>query len=156
MSTDPNCPFCKRTPTPEQSWGDNLVWQFPHSFAVLGQWQYYTGYCVLISRRHVAELSELGPDRLTHLQEMAWLAEAIEKCFQPYKLNYELLGNQVRHIHWHLFPRSADDPDRLRPAWFALDRTHEPAEKARLEKGTVPRVECVIRLREWLKQNVPG
>ena len=32
---------------------------------------------------------------------------------RPHKLNYELLGNQVPHLHWHLFPRSPDDPDRL-------------------------------------------
>ena len=55
------------------------------------------------------------------LEEMAVLAAAIEACFLPLKLNYELLGNQVPHLHWHIFPRSITDPDRRRPVWFALE-----------------------------------
>ena len=78
--------------------------------------------------------------------------EAIESCFRPHKLNYELLGNLVPHLHWHVFPRSAADPDRRRPVWFALDRADtDPVEKRRLETGTVPRGETVARLRDWLR-----
>ena len=107
-----------------------------------------------MSRDHATELSELGPDRAAFLDEMATLAQAIEACFRPHKLNYELLGNQVPHLHWHLFPRSADDPDRLRPVWFALEMADaDPAAKRRLETGTVPRAEAVARLRDWLKAN---
>ena len=124
-------------------------------FAVLGPWQHFTGYCVLVSRAHATELSRLGLSaRSAFLSEMALLAEAIEGCFRPHKLNYELLGNQVPHLHWHLFPRSAADPDRLRPVWFALEKADaDPAEKRRLETGTVPRAEAVARLREWLREN---
>jgi diadenosine tetraphosphate (Ap4A) HIT family hydrolase len=32
-------------------------------------------------------------------------------------MNYELLGNQVPHIHWHLIPRLADDPEPRWPVW---------------------------------------
>lgn len=103
MPSEPNCPFCRAVVNPAAAWGDNLVWMFPHSFAVLGPWQYFTGYCMLISRDHAAELSQLGTKRTAFLDEMAVLAEAIESCFRPHKLNYELLGNQVPHLHWHLF-----------------------------------------------------
>ena len=128
------------------------MWTFPHSVAVLGPWQFYTGYCLLISDTHATELSQLGPIRAAFLAEMATLAEAIEACFQPHKLNYELLGNQVPHLHWHLFPRSATDPARLRPVWFDLDiADSDPITKEWLETGTVPRPEAVARLREWLK-----
>ncbi len=82
---------------------------------------------------------------------MALLAEAIENCFRPHKLNYELLGNQVPHLHWHLFPRSADDPDRLQPVWFALERAKtDAAEQARLEAGSVSPAEVRARLHDWL------
>ncbi len=80
---------------------------------------------MLVSREHATELSQLGANRAAFLEEMATLAQAIEECFRPHKLNYELLGNQVPHLHWHLFPRSADDPDRLRPVWFALEKADD-------------------------------
>jgi diadenosine tetraphosphate (Ap4A) HIT family hydrolase len=148
-----DCPFCTKLAGPLGWPAGDIVWEFPHSVAVLGPWQYFTGYCLLISRDHAAELSQLGSKRAAFLSDMATLAEAIEACFQPHKLNYELLGNQVPHLHWHLFPRSADDPDRLRPVWFALEKAdHDPAEKARLETGRLPRGEAVERLRDWLSR----
>jgi len=151
MSHDPNCPMCKAVADPELAWGGNLVWRFPHSFATLGPWQFYTGYCVLVSRKPATELSQLGSHRAAFLAEMAILAEAICDCFRPHKLNYELLGNVVPHLHWHLFPRSADDPEKLRPVWFALDRAeHDDREKTRLTTGTVPPPEVRTKLRDWL------
>jgi diadenosine tetraphosphate (Ap4A) HIT family hydrolase len=154
MAHDPNCPFCKKLSAADGWPAGDVVWQFPHSIAVLGPWQFYTGYCLLIAREHATELSQLGPNRAAFLDEMAVLAEAIEACFKPLKLNYELLGNQVPHLHWHLFPRSADDPDRLRPVWFALDKDDtDPTEKRRLETGQVPRAQAVALLREWLTTN---
>jgi diadenosine tetraphosphate (Ap4A) HIT family hydrolase len=154
MPPAPDCHFCACVADPDRAWGADLVWRFPHSFAVLGPWQVYPGYCVLVSRGHASELSQLGPDRAAYLDEMATLAHAIEACFRPHKLNYELLGNLVPHLHWHLFPRPAGDPDRLRPVWFALDRAeNDPAEKQRLTAGPVPRAEAVARLRDWLTVN---
>jgi len=38
-------------------------------------------------------------------------------------MNYELLGNQIAHIHWHLIPRRADDPAPRQPVWTVA---HEP------------------------------
>ncbi|AWM36793.1 HIT domain protein [Gemmata obscuriglobus] len=131
-----------------------LVWHFPHSVAFVGPWQFYTGYCLLASRAHASELSHLGTDRAAFLGEMAILAEAIESCFAPHKLNYELLGNVVPHLHWHIFPRSADDPERLQPVWLALERAKtDAAEKRRLETGTAPPDEVRERLRAWLTAN---
>jgi diadenosine tetraphosphate (Ap4A) HIT family hydrolase len=46
---------------------------------------------------------------------MATVAEAVFNAFSPLKLNYELLGNLDSHMHWHIFPRYADDPDPKNP-----------------------------------------
>jgi diadenosine tetraphosphate (Ap4A) HIT family hydrolase len=158
MTFDPNCPFCKKLVDPEGWPAGDIVWRFPHSVAILGTWQQYTGYCVLVSRDHATELSQLGPRRAAFLNEMAVLAEAIEACFRPHKLNYELLGNQVPHLHWHLFPRSLTDPDHKRPVWFALaEADTDTGEKRRLETGSLSRDETVALLREWLRSHgAPG
>jgi len=150
-----DCPFCTKLADPNGWPAADIVWNFPHSIAVLGPWQYFTGYCVLVSRAHASELSQLGENRAAFLQEMSVIAEAIEACFQPHKLNYELLGNQVPHLHWHLFPRSTEDPDRLRPVWFALDRADtDPAEKKRLETSVRTRTETMTKLQEWFQANL--
>jgi len=153
MTREPHCHFCKKLEAPDGFLPEEIVWQFPNSVAVLGPWQFYKGYCVLISREHAAELRHLGPAREAYLAEMSLLAEAIEACFEPHKLNYELLGNIVPHLHWHIFPRSADDPERLKPVWLALERAEtDPAEKARLSTGRVDRTEVVQRLQAWLSK----
>src|SRR5436190_13487786 len=109
-----DCLFCRKLGSLRELPADEVVWQFPHSVAFLGPWQFYRGYCVLVSRRHATELSQLNDaERRGYLDEMCLLAAAIEAVAQPHKLNYELVGNQVPHLHWHLFPRSKDDPDTL-------------------------------------------
>jgi diadenosine tetraphosphate (Ap4A) HIT family hydrolase len=66
----------------------------------------------------VPELHELKPDvRSRFLGEMALVAEAVFRAFSPRKLNYELLGNSVSHLHWHIFPRYEDDPNPQWPVW---------------------------------------
>ena len=155
----PDCPFCRKLADLAALGADEVVWRFPHSVALLGPWQYYHGYCVLASRRHARELSDLGDDeRRTYLDEMCLLARAIERAFAPHKLNYELLGNQVPHLHWHLFPRSADDPARLAPVWLALDAAErDEAVRRRLQTGPEERSATVRRLREsLLSLKAPG
>ena len=130
-----------------------IVWRFPHSVAFLGQWQFYNGYCVLVSRRHATELSGLDDDeRRGYLDEMCVLAKAMELGLRPHKLNYELLGNQVPHLHWHLFPRSRADAEILRPVWLALDRAErDENERRRLQTGPLPRATTAELLRHRLK-----
>jgi diadenosine tetraphosphate (Ap4A) HIT family hydrolase len=144
----PDCPLCRKVAVRLDLPADEIVWSFPHSVALLGSWQYYHAYCILVARRHACELSGLSDaERRAYLDEMCLLARAIENEFRPLKLNYELLGNQVPHLHWHLFPRSADDPDRLKPVWLALDRAErDEAEARRLRTGSLDRLETKARL----------
>ena len=147
--TFPECQLCLKLNSINDLPPEDVVWQFPHSVALLGPWQFYHGYCVLVARSHATELSRLpGVERRAYLDEMCLLARAIEECFRPHKLNYELLGNQVPHLHWHLFPRYADDLDRLKPVWLTLDRAeHDAALRSRLETGRQDRAATAANLR---------
>src|SRR5689334_1640778 len=149
-----DCPLCNKLTRMRELPDEEVVWQFPHSVALLGPWQFYRGYCVLVARTHATELSRLGnAERRAFLDEMCLLALAIEACFRPHKLNYELLGNQVPHLHWHLFPRSREDPHTLKPVWLALDRAErDEAERRRLETGPLDRRATLERLRQYLHQ----
>ncbi len=148
------CPLCEKLTRLHELPTDEIVAQFAHSVAFLGPWQYYHGYCILIARRHATELGELPTnERHAYFDEMCKLARAIEVCFEPRKINYELLGNQVPHLHWHIFPRQVDDPEALKPVWLALERAeHDDNERRRLQTGPLPRTETALRLRNCLAE----
>jgi diadenosine tetraphosphate (Ap4A) HIT family hydrolase len=151
---DANCPFCQKLAGLDLLPADEVVWQFPHSVALLGPWQYYQGYCILIARTHATELFHLDQGvRRAYLDEMTTLARAVADCFGPRKVNYELLGNQVPHLHWHVLPRYAEDPEVLKPVWLALDRgERDEQEKRRLAAGRLERHAIAEQIRTGLSR----
>jgi diadenosine tetraphosphate (Ap4A) HIT family hydrolase len=65
--------------------------------------------------RHVVEPTELDERESAEFwRELLIVGAAIERVFAPVKMNYDILGNSVPHLHVHLVPRYADDP---RPEW---------------------------------------
>ncbi len=146
------CVFCRKMTQLDQMPTDEIVWQFTHSVAFLGPWQFYHGYCILASRLHACELSQLDDEaRLYFLDEMCTLAKAIEECFQPKKLNYEMLGNQTPHLHWHIIPRYRHDPDALHPIWLSIERAKDNRnERQVLKHGPIGREETVALLQRKL------
>jgi diadenosine tetraphosphate (Ap4A) HIT family hydrolase len=65
--------------------------------------------------RHVVEPTELTDDEAARYgREVLRVGRALEAAFSPVKLNYNVLGNSVPHLHTHIVPRYADDP---RPGW---------------------------------------
>lgn len=82
----------------------------------LGANQFVPGYCVLICTRHVREPYELGTtERATYFEDMMRAAQALDRVFNPVKMNFQLLGNEVPHLHCHLVPRFYGDPAPGRP-----------------------------------------
>ena len=101
-----------------RSGGDLHVADLEASRVFLHEDQFFPGYALLVLKRHAAELYELSAaERRTLIEEVSRVAEALARVFRPVKMNYELLGNQVPHIHWHLVPRLAADPDPRWPVW---------------------------------------
>jgi diadenosine tetraphosphate (Ap4A) HIT family hydrolase len=95
-----------------------MIAELDTGWAVLGDNQSWPGYSLLIAKEPVTELHELAPrPRLRLLEELSQLAEAVHRVVRPHKLNYELLGNSVHHVHWHVFPRRLDEADPKSPVW---------------------------------------
>jgi diadenosine tetraphosphate (Ap4A) HIT family hydrolase len=111
-----NCLVCERIKQIKCGANPYFVAEMPSGYAVMGDFQFYPGYTVFLSKVHAVELHELEkPQRQIFLEDMAKVAEAVHGAFSPLKLNYELLGNLDSHMHWHIFPRYADDPDPKNP-----------------------------------------
>jgi diadenosine tetraphosphate (Ap4A) HIT family hydrolase len=78
--------------------------------------QFVPGYCVLICARHVIEPYHLtSAERTLFFDDLARAAEAIARVVTPIKMNIQMLGNAVPHLHAHLVPRYYGDPAPSRP-----------------------------------------
>ena len=120
--TDAACVMCSRY---GGSGGELHVADLDLSRVFLHEDQFFPGYVLLVLRRHVTELYDLpAPERATLMEEVSRVAQALARVFRPVKMNYELLGNLVPHIHWHLVPRLATDPGLRAPIWTV---EHRPA-----------------------------
>ena len=86
------------------------------SDAYLRRTEIQRGLSVVIWRgRHVAEPTELNEaEAAQYWREVLIAGRAIETVMEPVKLNYDLLGNSLPHLHTHIVPRYADDP---KPGW---------------------------------------
>ena len=74
------------------------------------------GYAWLAVRRHVIELHELtGDEGAALMRDLQRVSRALASVTGAVKLNWEIHGNTVPHLHVHLFPRYAGDPWEGRP-----------------------------------------
>ena len=104
------------------------------SIAKLNPDQYFKGYTFVTLKWHSEELYQLSDkDRRAFLEDMSRIAATLAKALNPDKMNYELLGNGMPHLHWHLVPRYKTDPLWGRPIWTGSRRrkrlTHEGYEE---------------------------
>jgi diadenosine tetraphosphate (Ap4A) HIT family hydrolase len=114
------CPLCQRVQNSEYPY---LIHEFKNSYLYLGEHQYYAGYCVLVSKNHYREMTDMPEIQRNELfQEMMKSHEVIQKAFNPKKMNMCSLGNVVDHIHWHFFPRYAEDPKFTNPPWLQMEQ----------------------------------
>lgn len=69
------------------------------------------GYVVVIWRgRHVVDPTELAADEAMALwADVMQVSRAMQRVYRPLKMNYQMLGNRIAHLHWIIAPRFVDD-----------------------------------------------
>jgi diadenosine tetraphosphate (Ap4A) HIT family hydrolase len=90
-------------------------------WAVLGDPQILSGYCLLLPDPVVPHLNALeGVARRAFLDDMARLGDAVLTVTGAERINYEILGNVEPALHAHIIPRYASEPaDRRKtPVWL--------------------------------------
>jgi len=146
--TEPSCRACEgRWPHRE-----HFITDLGLSKAYLHDDQYFPGWTVIVFKRHATELFHLAQtERIQLMEEVTVAAKALAETFGARKINYELLGNQLPHIHWHVVPRLAEDPAPLEPVWRV---PHEPTRLtgADLQDRLRSIAEAIARLRQATRQ----
>jgi len=118
-----DCMVCGRIKKIIEGSNPYFIAELETGYVVSGDHQFFKGYTLFLCKQHVAELHQLETDyKLKYLEEMSLVSEAVFNVFNPVTLNYEALGNSVPHLHWHIFPRHADDPNSGGPIW-EIDKT---------------------------------
>lgn len=71
--------------------------------------QSHPGRCNVVYKDHGIELYELSEeDRNAFMNDIVQAARAIQKVFQPAKINYGAFSDKLSHLHFHLVPKYSD------------------------------------------------
>ena len=106
-------------PPPRERVWVSTHWRVAHAFNSA-----LPGWLVMLPRRHVTAIAELGPDEAAELGPLlADLSRAlgvVTGCVKTYVLQLaEAEG--FSHVHFHVVPRAAEMPDDIRgPRVFSL------------------------------------
>lgn len=118
-----DCQLCQ-SPGGEVVWSDGLA----RVVRVEGpEGRAFPGYCRVVWRAHVAEMTDLAPAERRHLMHVVFAVEAaLRALLAPDKINLATLGNMVPHLHWHVIPRWRDDGHFPAAVWAAPTREAVP------------------------------
>jgi ATP adenylyltransferase len=112
----PACVFCRILASDEPDDRTYVVWRGERCFGVLNAYPYASGHLLLLPRRHVGDLEDLGGDEAAELWEAARTAvRAVKAAYRPDGINLGAnLGRAAGagvpgHLHLHVLPRWAGD-----------------------------------------------
>lgn len=108
-----NCPVCNAEPMPE---GMIDLYELPHSWLNTEPIECIKWACHVTSKYHGIELYDLNDHEILGLmKDVQIYAKALKKVTNAVKINYEIHGNTIPHLHIHLYPRYMDDPYAGKP-----------------------------------------
>jgi diadenosine tetraphosphate (Ap4A) HIT family hydrolase len=84
--------------------------EFAHTWVTTDPDVAIFGYVCVISKLHAVEPFDLSDaERSAFWQEAMAVSAALHRELHPIKMNYEIHGNTLPHLHMHILPRRSDD-----------------------------------------------
>jgi diadenosine tetraphosphate (Ap4A) HIT family hydrolase len=69
------------------------------------------GTCCVVLKRHAVELHDLSEaEGAAYMSDLRRVSAAVQAVTGAVKLNYEIHGNTIPHLHTHIYPRHRGDP----------------------------------------------
>jgi diadenosine tetraphosphate (Ap4A) HIT family hydrolase len=79
------------------------------SSVILFKEQSHKGRIIVAYKEHIGDMALLSDDdRTSFFADVAKVAKAIHKVFNPDKINYGAYGDTGNHLHFHLVPKYKD------------------------------------------------
>jgi diadenosine tetraphosphate (Ap4A) HIT family hydrolase len=99
------CPICR------EAGPQDIIAELKASWVTAPEVAPLPGYACVVSKRHVVEPFDLPrAERALFWEDAMLAAKALANVLRPIKMNYEIHGNTVPHLHLHLLPRFLGDP----------------------------------------------
>ncbi|WBW96315.1 GNAT family N-acetyltransferase [Oceanirhabdus sp. W0125-5] len=108
-SNESKCPVCCDEPGPSDI---ELIKELKYSWveASINAQGCLWGKCHVLSKKHYVEIHDIPQEDLTNfMSDVQKVSKALKEISGAVKINCELHGNSMPHLHMHLFPRYIDD-----------------------------------------------
>ena len=111
MNSDPkDCLYCQNNETLHSLMIE--VAQLSVSRMFIFKEQTYHGRCRVAYKDHVDDLNLLSDEeRNAFMADVAKVTRAMQKVFNPAKINYGAYSDTLSHLHFHLIPKYEGGPD---------------------------------------------
>jgi diadenosine tetraphosphate (Ap4A) HIT family hydrolase len=104
LSTGATCPICLAGRP------DGVIAELEGAYLTTGEDSGIKGYCCVVSKRHAVELHDLtSTEAAALMRDLQRVSQAVSRITGAVKLNYEIHGNTIPHLHVHVFPRYVGD-----------------------------------------------
>jgi len=109
MNFDGNCFYCSKNEDL-----DSLmikICDLDVSTVYLFKEQTYKGRCNVVFKEHKSEITDLTEEEAaTFIKDIRKVAVAIQKTFNPNKINYGAFADTMKHLHFHVVPKYEGGP----------------------------------------------
>ncbi|MBQ0063688.1 MAG: HIT family protein [Prevotella sp.] len=111
MYSDPkDCLYCQNNQTLHDLMIEIKTLRVSRAF--IFKEQTYRGRCLVAYNGHVNDLNELTEEeRNAFMADVADVTRAMQRVFNPEKINYGAFSDKLSHLHFHLAPKYVDGPD---------------------------------------------
>lgn len=104
---DQNCAYCMKNELLDKF--GYLAFETNSSLVIVFKDQSHKGRMIVAHKNHVSEIQYLtDEERNEYLSDVAKVAKAIQKVYNPDKINYGAYGDTGCHLHFHLVPKYRD------------------------------------------------
>jgi diadenosine tetraphosphate (Ap4A) HIT family hydrolase len=133
------CPICiRQTPL-------DVIVQLDGSWLTMQEAAPVVGYVCLVSRTHAVELHDLPEEAAVRfVRDARRVSAAVASATNAIKLNYEIHGNSLPHLHMHIFPRHRGDQFEGQPInpRSVVQPVYAPGEFQRLRDAIIIKLQA--------------
>ena len=105
-----NCAYCMKNELLEKF--GHIAFETENSLVIVFKDQTKPGRMIVAFKEHVSEIQYLEKEiKDAFMDDVTKVAKAIQKAFNPDRINYGAFGDTGGHLHMHLVPKYKDLPE---------------------------------------------